>query len=57
MSDKAKKLIVANQNNNPLVVCPFEDCGYTWEYSGKMNRATCPSCLRKVVVKDNKVQE
>lgn len=25
-------------------------CGYEWEYGGKMNQATCPSCQRKTPV-------
>lgn len=26
------------------------DCEYEWEYTGELNRATCPSCGAKVEV-------
>ena len=26
------------------------NCGYEWNYGGKLKNATCPSCLAKVVV-------
>lgn len=27
-----------------------EHCEYEWEYSGDMQMATCPSCMRKTSV-------
>lgn len=29
-------------------------CKHKWEYKGKAQQATCPSCLRKVKVKGGK---
>jgi DNA-directed RNA polymerase subunit RPC12/RpoP len=28
-------------------------CEYEWEYSGKLDRATCPNCGGKTRVEDN----
>lgn len=28
------------------------NCGYEWEYSGSMQKATCPSCQSKTLVED-----
>lgn len=30
------------------ITCPF--CNHTWNYKGKLQTATCPSCLNKVKV-------
>lgn len=29
------------------------NCGYKWEYKGKLSRATCPNCLNKVKIGNN----
>ena len=35
--------------------CPY--CGYVWDYKGKhRGYATCPSCLRKVDIEQNRVE-
>jgi len=33
----------------PKVKCQF--CGYTWNYKGKLDYATCPNCTYKTRVK------
>ncbi|NEU57482.1 hypothetical protein [Halorussus sp. MSC15.2] len=30
-------------------------CGYVWEYSGSLQRATCPNCSTKVPVGQNRL--
>ena len=35
------------------IKCPYEDCKYEWETSSKKKFVSCPSCLRKINVKDN----
>lgn len=40
----------ANTQNADAVTC--QDCGYSWDYTGSMARATCPSCGAKVPVDD-----
>lgn len=37
------------------LVC--QNCDYHWIYTGKLLRATCPSCGAKVPVEENKVEE
>lgn len=32
-------------------------CGYTWEYNGSLQQATCPSCAAKVPVERNELAE
>lgn len=32
-------------------------CKYEWNYTGKLVRASCPSCRRGVVVDKNKVKK
>jgi len=27
-----------------------DSCGYEWEYTGSLSRATCPNCSRKTRV-------
>jgi Zn ribbon nucleic-acid-binding protein len=40
-----------------LVLCPNEDCKYTWRYSGRfILYATCPSCRRSVKISENKIE-
>ena len=35
--------------------CPY--CGYVWDYKGKhRGYATCPSCLKKVDIEQNRVE-
>ena len=29
-----------------------QKCGYEWDYTGRLNRATCPNCGAKVIVPD-----
>lgn len=29
-----------------------DKCGYVWDYSGQLARATCPSCGHKVPVRE-----
>jgi len=29
-------------------------CGYEWDYTGELKKATCPSCSNKVKVKNEK---
>jgi hypothetical protein len=41
-----------NNNNMVELKCPF--CEYEWNYTGKLIRASCPSCRRAVVVEKNK---
>ena len=30
-------------------------CGYSWEYSGSLQRATCPNCATKVPIDENQL--
>ncbi|WP_435179902.1 hypothetical protein [Halorussus sp. AFM4] len=30
-------------------------CGYVWEYTGSLRRATCPNCATKVPVEENRL--
>jgi len=32
--------------------CPH--CGYVWDYTGKLEMPTCPSCHRNIKAKINK---
>jgi len=35
------------------VTCQNDECGYEWDYSGALKKATCPSCGYKTPVPDN----
>jgi hypothetical protein len=43
------------ENNNIPLKC--DSCNYKWEYSGKMKRATCPSCSGKVKVEEQRLDK
>ena len=30
-----------------------DNCGYEWEYTGELERATCPSCQLKTLVEES----
>lgn len=32
-----------------------QKCGYVWEYTGSLQKATCPSCSAKVPVESEEV--
>lgn len=32
-----------------------QQCGYVWEYTGSLQKATCPSCSAKVPVESQQV--
>lgn len=34
-----------------------QQCGYTWEYSGSLQQATCPNCSAKVPVEPDRTGE
>lgn len=36
------------------LVCP--SCGYDWNYTGELVRATCPSCGGKVPTREGAVE-
>lgn len=43
------------ENNNIPIKCVH--CGYKWEYTGSMERATCPSCSRKNNVSEQRLDK
>jgi len=36
------------------LMCPDPNCNYVWDYKGRLQTATCPSCHRNVPVQKNK---
>jgi rubrerythrin len=48
---------MAEKKNGVVLVCSFDDCGYSWAYGGDMKKATCPSCSRKIDVEDCRVDK
>jgi len=52
MSNTIGERMGKKKSNGIPIKCKY--CGYTWNYSGDMKMATCPSCSNKNDITENR---